>query len=122
VTTADAPVSDVMSIVVFGARPETSVGELRTAMHEQGLHFVPVVEDHVPVGVVSSWDLMRCPSDNRLVSEMMTTPPISIAPTTTIREAAVKMRYAAVHHLLVVRDGRLVGSVSAIDLLQAVDA
>jgi CBS domain-containing protein len=121
VTTPDTPVADVMTTVVFSARPQTLVSELRPAMLEQGLHFVPVLEDGVAVGVVSLWDLLIEASAVRMVSEIMTTPPITVPPVSSIREVASRMRFAAVHHLLVVEDGRMAGSVSALDLLQALE-
>ncbi len=49
----------------------------------------------------------------------MTVPAVVVAPDTLLREAAELMARNGLHHLPVVRDGRLAGILSATDLLQA---
>ncbi|MCL4721264.1 MAG: CBS domain-containing protein [Gammaproteobacteria bacterium] len=53
------------------------------------------------------------------VSRIMTTPAIVIAPEAPLRDAADLMTDNGLHHLPVVREGRLVGILSATDLLRA---
>jgi CBS domain-containing protein len=115
---ADSPVAEVMSTVVLSVAPGTTLHDLRAGMLRHALHFVPVLEAGAPVGVVTPWDLLGATGDVT-AAEVMVGPPVCIRPSTTVAGAARRMRYHAIHHLLVVADGRMVGSVSSFDLLLA---
>lgn len=54
------------------------------------------------------------------VGEVMTRAVVALPPDTPVREAAARMVGAHIHRLLVVEDGRLLGVVSATDLVRAV--
>jgi CBS domain-containing protein len=53
------------------------------------------------------------------VRDIMTSPAITIGPTTTVPEATALMKERHVRHLPVVEDGRLVGMISRGDLREA---
>lgn len=53
------PVRDVMTPSVVTASPDDSVTEIVLQMIERDLHRIPVVEERVPVGVVTRRDLLR---------------------------------------------------------------
>ncbi|MBM4220875.1 MAG: CBS domain-containing protein [Gammaproteobacteria bacterium] len=53
------------------------------------------------------------------VTRIMTVPPVSVAPTDTTEHARRLMAGRSVHHLVVLEEGRLVGAVSAIDLMDS---
>lgn len=54
---------------------------------------------------------------NQLIERIMTTPAVVISPTATLDDACELMARQHLHHLPVVEDGRLVGIVSATDLI-----
>jgi CBS domain-containing protein len=58
--------------------------------------------------------------EEHTAAEVMTRRLVWIAPDATLREAAALMRRAGVHRLLVLDDGRLVGLVTATDVMDAV--
>jgi CBS domain-containing protein len=58
--------------------------------------------------------------EEHVVAEVMSTRLVSISPCAGLRHAAEVMRRAGVHRLLVLDDGRLVGLVTATDVLRAV--
>lgn len=58
--------------------------------------------------------------DEHTVDEVMTRTVCSLAPNHTVLEAADLMKRKAIHRVLVVQDGRLVGIVSALDIARAV--
>lgn len=62
------------------------------------------------------WNLL----DEHTVDEVMTRTVWSLPPTRTVLEAADLMGRKAIHRVLVVDDGRLVGIVSALDITRAV--
>lgn len=61
------------------------------------------------------WDIL----DEHVVAEVMTRTLVTVAPDTAVPEAARHMVRSAVHRLLVVESGRLLGVVTATDLLRA---
>lgn len=58
--------------------------------------------------------------EEHVVAEVMSTRLVSISPGAELRHAAELMRRAGVHRLLVLEDGRLVGLVTATDVMRAV--
>lgn len=60
------------------------------------------------------------PAWSRTVDEAMTRDVLTVSPSVSLEAAAAAMRRAAVHRLLVVEEGRLVGVVSAMDVVRAV--
>ncbi len=143
-------VGDVMNPGVVCTRPDMSLREVERLFTDRRITGAPVVdEDGRPVGVVSQHDLVasqadppsagdsgrfytdvetyrdiaRAPIDpsELLVSRVMTPEVVSVDRETPIAEAARLMRDRRVHRLLVTRKGVLVGIVTSIDLLAALD-
>ena len=55
----DTPVSDIMTTPVVFVTPENSVDECMAIMTNRRFRHLPVVENDVPIGVVSIGDLVR---------------------------------------------------------------
>jgi CBS domain-containing protein len=127
VTMTNLRVGDVMSFnpVVIGAdEPATEAERLIMTYRVSGL---PVVEDGLPIGVVSQTDLGVARSSDLIsanwarlrVRHLMTTPAVSVHIGTSIEHAARLMITRHIHRLVVVDDeDRAVGVVSSLDLLR----
>jgi CBS domain-containing protein len=127
VTMTNLRVGDVMSFnpVVIGAdEPATEAERLIKTYRVSGL---PVVEDGLPIGVVSQTDLGVARSSDLIsanwarlrVRHLMTTPAVSVHIGTSIEHAARLMITRHIHRLVVVDDeDRAVGVVSSLDLLR----
>jgi CBS domain-containing protein len=73
-------------------------------------------------GIVTERDLMRATADGvspraTLASAYMTPDPATIIPEVTVEEAAARMVALRIRHLPVVEEGRVVGVISARDVL-----
>jgi len=134
-------VRDVMTEYVVAVHPETTFKEIVEALARYGVSAVPVrdQEGHV-VGVVSEDDLLhklefgggaaarlfdgqrrraaKVKAAGDTAADLMSTPPITIAPTATVAEAARRMEERQVKRLPVVDGDRLVGVVSRSDVLR----
>jgi len=92
------------------------------ALH--GVGAVPVVDaEHRLIGIVSTSDLVYMlhdakPLDGVTAGDVMTRDPISIDEFAPAGEAIGVMRNALIRHLPVTREGRLVGMVTAADLIR----
>jgi len=90
-------------------------------MQAGGFRRLPVVSDGKLVGIISERDLRehRGHLEQIKINGIMTENPITVTPTTTVEEAAQIMLERRVGGLPVVADGRVVGIVTASDILRA---
>jgi len=127
------PISELMTSRVqtldVGAKPS----EARRVLSEQRVHHVPIVDDGVLVGIVSSRDLVRIlrstPAggsesvDEVLdrsgdVAQVMSTELVTLRSDASVEDAIECIAAGAVHSVLVLdADRRLVGIVTDTDLL-----
>ncbi len=75
----------------------------------------------VPLGIVTDADVSQAVADGRdleqlRVSDVVSGPPVSVAPDTPVAEALRSMVDHRLHHLLVLSEGRLTGIVDMLDL------
>lgn len=117
-------VYEVMTKPVRTAAPDDRAEDAWNLMALHRVHHLVVLSGATIAGVVSSSDLgggvgaeLR---RGRRVDDFMTTRVIVATPQTTLREAANLMRGHAIECLPVVDDGRLVGILTATELLELV--
>jgi CBS domain-containing protein len=136
-------VSDVMTSHVHVASPLAPFKLLVRLIEENRVSAIPIVDQQgVPIGIVSESDLLlkerrheletsndllhlnkrrreRAKAGATVASEVMTSPPITVAIDTSLSEAARHMQEKNVRRLVVVdQRGRIAGIVSRSDLLQ----
>ena len=119
-----AHVRAVMDGHLVTVAPDDSLVDVAAQIAEHGISAVPVVDaDHNLRGIVSTTDLVNLLHDEKRLDGMtardvMTPDPISIDEFATADEAIGLMRNALIRHLPVTREGRLVGMVTAADLIR----
>ena len=111
-------VSDVMSTSLVTVRPDATVTEAATKMHEETISalLVPTTE----VGIVTSTDVIGTLAeglnpDETPVSDVMTEAVETVPPGLRLTEAAAMMENFGISHLPVVDDD-FVGMVSSTDI------
>ncbi len=91
-------------------------------MRTKGIHHLVVMEGSALKGIVSSRDLggrtMATAKRNVSVADLMTDRVVAVAPDTPVRKAANLMRGRWIGCLVVTKDDRVVGIVTAADLLE----
>jgi CBS domain-containing protein len=113
-----ATVADLMVRDVLTVEPSDTIGEAAEKMHAANVGAVVVVEDMVRiVGIVTERDLLRAVAARTRAAEArvrqwMTSNPVTIAPETSVEDAARIMFDNNFRHLPVVKDGRALGIVS----------
>ena len=103
--------------------PSTPLPEIASTLVTQGFGGVPVVdESDCVIGFVSEIDLMdallREDSHETLARDIMSSPAITIDEFAPADEAMTVLRECGIHHLPVVREGRLVGIIAPVDVLR----
>ncbi|HLN14298.1 MAG TPA: CBS domain-containing protein [bacterium] len=110
-------VREIMTSDVVTLAPETSVIEARDALLHYRIHGAPVVDDRQQmVGMVSFVDLSAKPGQR--VRDVMTADPVTVAPDAPVEEVAALMLDQMVRRVPVVEAGRVLGIVSAADIIQ----
>lgn len=135
---------------VVCARPEMTVRQVGLLLAERGVSAAPVVGEQGQVlGIITQHDLVRhsskrvtvaeagrfvtddddyeeieeLPADlsSTLVEKVMSRPVYGVAREASVAVAANIMRERRVHRLVVTERGRLVGVISALDLMRVVE-
>lgn len=107
---------------VFKIQPTATGFECARTLNEKHVGALLVMDKDKIVGIISERDLIRklvClqADPNKVpVSQLMTTNPLTVLPTTTVQEAMKLVTEKRFRHLPVVEDGKLLGMISIGDL------
>lgn len=113
-------VRELMTAAPYTVNHNETIGPIRDAILDSGFHCLPVLDgDGVPVGIVSSWDLVEEYAPQESVRNAMTTGVLTIGANDDIEVAAKTMTTNFVNHLVVVEEERVVGVISSLDLVSA---
>jgi CBS domain-containing protein len=103
-------------------RPATMILDAISRMNQRRIGSVLVMEGDRLAGIFTERDVLTRVVTGRLdpaktpVAEVMTRQPVTIKPTTTVREALMVVTDTRRRHLPVVADGKVLGMVSIGDL------
>jgi acetoin utilization protein AcuB len=126
-------VSELMQRAVKTVKLDAAVNDAVMTLADSHISALPVV-DHAGrmVGVISSTDILTSEAEaedpaarealfeDTQVRDIMTLHPMTVSPSTELREAAQQMLYAEIHRLFVVDGDRVVGVISTTDIMRAV--
>ena len=104
--------------------PQETVGEAARRLAENRIGAMPVVAHGEVIGIFSERDLLYCVSKHAgdalelLVESVMTAPPITAEPESTVRDALEVMTMRRIRHLPVIEGGELVAFISIGDLVK----
>lgn len=118
-------VAEVMTRGVLVLRKETTLREAVEYLATQHVSGAPVVDGKRRLaGAITTSDILQAESEGvdpnaTTVADIMTSPVLTVAPETELREAALAMEYGEVHRLFVERNGELLGVVSRSDVSRA---
>ena len=113
-------VKDLMTKDVLTIDVNRTVIEAAVLMSQNDVGDLVVMENNTPVGIVTERDFVRRvlalgKSTSTRVSEIMSTPLKVIDPEAPIKEAARRMANKGIRRLVVIKDNKLVGIITATD-------
>ncbi len=117
-------VGDVMTRGVIYVRPNENVQRVAEIIKKNDIDSVIVIEKGQGVGIMTDRDILRKVvaegkhPKSTLVSEVMTTPLLTISPEEPIEKAARIMRDKGIRRLVVSRDHNIIGIFSEFDLVR----
>ncbi|MDH3418482.1 MAG: CBS domain-containing protein [Gammaproteobacteria bacterium] len=115
-------VSELMTGSVVTAQPHHTVEHVRKLLEKNKVGAVPVVDsENSPVGVISSTDLVRDLKPGASISNLMTEKVYTVPQYDDVSTAARVMRNHKIHRVIVTHEQKVVGMLSAFDLLKLVE-
>jgi CBS domain-containing protein len=118
-------VRDVMETDVKTVRPDSSVMEAIQKMNKFDVGSIVVVQERRPVGIITERDILRKILESGLdpatvrARQIMSSPIVIIREDLAIEEAAKIMTTRKIKKIPVVKDGKLIGIVTATDLVRS---
>ena len=107
---------------VITTMPHKSIGHAQSIMETNKIKSLPIVNgDNMVKGIITSTDMLQDHSDGAPVSHVMTTKVYTIPAYSDVHTAARVMRNHAINHLVVTDEKKIVGVLSAHDLLKLVE-
>ena len=115
-------VKDLMVKSVITTMPHKTIGHAQSIMSKNKIKSVPVVDGNMEIkGIVTATDLLDDHSEATPVSKFMTTKVYTIPAYSNVNIAARIMRNHNINHLVVSDEQKIVGVLSAHDLLKLVE-
>ena len=115
-------INDIMIESVIVTEPHKSIDHVRGMMERNKIGAIPVVDhDGQPVGIVSAIDLVPELNGNSPVSTIMTEKVYTIPKYDDVSAAARLMRNHKIHRVVVTHEQKVIGVLSAFDLLKLVE-
>ncbi|MDH3760615.1 MAG: CBS domain-containing protein [Gammaproteobacteria bacterium] len=116
-------VEELMTASVITAQPHHSVEHVRGMLEKNSISAVPVVDsDAHPIGIVSSTDLVQELKPGSPISQVMTEKVYTVPQYDDTSVAARVMRNHGIHRVVVTHEQKVVGMLSAFDLLKLVES
>jgi CBS domain-containing protein len=118
----NSTIADLMRSTVMTATPHQTAGHVRKVMAEHHISALPVVgPDDEALGIVTASDLLADHAEAAPVSSFMSTPALTVPSNEQPHVVARIMRNHHRHHVIVTRSDKVVGVISAYDLLELVE-
>ena len=115
-------VSELMTQSVVTAEPHQSIEHVRKMLDSNAITAVPVVDsEQHPVGVISATDLAQDLKSGAPISSIMTEKVYTVPQYDDVSIAARVMRNHKIHRVVVTHEQKVVGMLSAFDLLKLVE-
>ena len=113
--------SEIMTSKVETVAAAATVESAVEQMRRKRIHHLVVMDNGKLAGIVSDGDLRALPSESgRCVQDVMSSPAVAATPEMPVRKLANLLRGRSVGCLPVLDEGRLVGIVTASDLLEQI--
>ena len=115
-------VKDLMVKSVITTMPHKTIGHAQSIMTKNKIKSVPVVDGAMEIkGIITATDLLEDFSEATPVSKLMTTKVFTVPAYANVNIAARMMRNHNINHLVVSDEQKIIGVLSAHDLLKLVE-
>src|SRR5579863_7304657 len=118
----DTFVKDMMKKQIVSIDVSLTVKEAAKIMEDTGVSCLVVSKENIPIGIITERDFVtritsHDMSSSTMIQNVMSAPLITVGPNDTARKLAELMKDKKIHKIPVVEGNRLVGIVTATDLI-----
>lgn len=118
------PISDLMSTELLSVEPLTSIQKTAMLMSSSRFSSILVMENQQLLGIVTDRDIRsRAVAEGmdlqQPINTIMTTDPLTLAPDLSMFDATLFMTQRSIHHIPIMDNGKVVGIITASDLMLA---
>jgi len=116
-------ISDIMTTNLITVSLDTTIYEVVQSMQEKKISSIVIIENNKPIGIITERDILKAslsPEENlkKPVSELMSSPVLSIHKNIDYRDAYMQMTEHKIRHLIIVDNQEiLLGMISESDFL-----
>jgi len=115
-------VKDLMAKSVITTMPHKTVGHAQSIMAKNKIKSIPIIDSEMNIkGIITSSDMLQDLSETTPLSHVMTTKVYTIPSYSDVHIAARIMRNHHINHIIVSDEKKIVGVLSAFDLLKLVE-
>lgn len=115
-------VKDLMVKSVITTMPHKTIGHAQSIMTKNKIKSIPVVDSDMEIkGIITATDLLDDFSEATPINKLMTTKVYTVPAYSNVNIAARMMRNHNINHLIVSDEKKIVGVLSAHDLLTLVE-
>ena len=116
-------VKDIMRKNVISINQEMTIKDAAIMMNDSNVGCVIVTKKNIPIGIFTERDFVRRVSAKEKpistsLSEVMSTPLITVSPDETIWEAAEIMKKNKIHKIPVQQNNKIIGMLTATDIVK----
>jgi signal-transduction protein with cAMP-binding, CBS, and nucleotidyltransferase domain len=116
-------VKDVMISKVSTLDSSSMIKDAAKIMDSKDIGCIIITQEEIPVGILTERDFVRRIASKEKpltspLSEVMSSPLISIDPDETVWEAAEEMKVNNIHKLPVLQDNKVIGIITTSDLVE----
>lgn len=118
------PLSDLMSTTLLSIEPDTSIQNTAILMSKRRFSSILIMRDKQLLGIVTDRDIRSRAVAKGLdlqlpVNTIMTSDPLTLSPNLSLFDATLFMTQRGIHHIPIAEDGKVVGIITASDLMLA---
>ncbi len=112
-------VADIMNSPVVFTQPKVKVSSLKKMLSRKHINAVPVIdEDESIKGIISTSNIISCQDESLPTESLMSECIHVVMPSNRVKDAARIMVKHGVHHLVVMEVGKVVGTLSSMDIIK----
>lgn len=116
-------IKDIMRKNVISINQEMTIKDAAIMMNDSNVGCVIVTDKNIPIGIFTERDFVRRVSAKEKpisthLSEVMSTPLITVSPDETVWEAAEIMKKNKIHKILVQQNNKIIGILTATDIVK----
>ncbi len=111
--------NEIMTSSVYFTQGNMKLSQVKSMFTKNKISSAPVIKDNGEIeGIITSFDVAAIYNDNLLVKNVMTNHVHVCALNARVKDLAKTMTTERIHHIVVMEDGKVMGMISSLDVIE----